>query len=266
MEEYLEELKRRFKEINPSDYYLSYSGGKDSHFLFWFIKEYLKDTEIEIVGVNTRLEHPEILHRIETNCDVVLLPKLTPQEIKEQYGIPCFSKFQDEMISRYQRGSRTKNTMDAITGENRIIYKVNKIAKELTLSGQLHKVSNKCCKFLKKDTLREYEKQSKRKAILGVRSAESALRKNKYKTYYTSDGKFTPIYDLSEEMQAEIYKKYNIELPSIYSVLNRTGCMGCPYGAKKGNTEKELALLDDIQRKEICSLFKESYDVLKVSY
>ena len=38
---YLYDLKTKFNKINSSDYYLSYSGGKDSHLLLWFIKEYL---------------------------------------------------------------------------------------------------------------------------------------------------------------------------------------------------------------------------------
>ena len=61
---YLEDLKSKFTKINYNDYYLSYSGGRDSHLLYWFIKEYLKDTKIKIVSVNTRMEHPEILRRM----------------------------------------------------------------------------------------------------------------------------------------------------------------------------------------------------------
>lgn len=74
IERYLNDLAQRFPQ-NKSDYYLSYSGGKDSHFLYWFIKEYLHDNEIVIVGVNTYMEHPQILKRIKENSDVVLLPE-----------------------------------------------------------------------------------------------------------------------------------------------------------------------------------------------
>lgn len=260
---YLVDLESKFKKINPKEYYLSYSGGKDSHFLYWFIKEYLHDTDIEIVGVNTYMEHHEILQRIMKNCDRVLLPKMKPMEIKEKYGIPCFSKFQDEMISRYQNGSRSKNTMDAITGENRITFKLNKKARELTLNNQLHKVSNKCCKVIKKDTLHQYEKESKRKAILGVRGGESVLRKSQYTSCFTKDKKFTPIHDLSDELLEKIIKKYNIEVPEVYKYINRTGCMGCPYGKK--NTEKELSLINENQKKFVCKYFKESYEVLGVN-
>ena len=261
---YLIDLESKFKKINPKEYYLSYSGGKDSHFLYWFIKEYLHDTEIEIVGVNTYMEHHEILDRIKKNCDRVLLPKMKPFEIKEKYGIPCFSKFQDEMISRYQRGSRTKSTMDAITGENRITFKLNKKARELTLSGELHKVSNKCCKVIKKDTVKLYEKETGRKAIMGVRGSESITRKSKYTTCFTKDKKFTPIHDLSDELLQKIIDKYNIEVPKVYEHINRTGCMGCPYGSRSGNTEKELSLINENQKKFVCEYFKESYEVLGI--
>lgn len=41
---YLEDLKSKFRKLKNvggyDKYYLSYSGGKDSHFLYWFIKEY----------------------------------------------------------------------------------------------------------------------------------------------------------------------------------------------------------------------------------
>lgn len=262
---YLEDLRSKFKKIKPNTYYLSYSGGKDSHFLYWFIKEYAKIQGIEIVGVNTYMEHHEILERIKKNCDVVLIPKMKPLEIKAKYGIPCFSKFQDEMISRYQNGSRTQNTMNAITGENRITFKLNKKARELTLKGQLHKVSNKCCKVIKKDTMKEYQKKTGKKPILGVRGSESALRKTRYTSCFTKDRTFTPIHDLSDEVLEKIIAKYNIEVPNVYQYIDRTGCMGCPYGSRKGNTEKELTLINENQKRFVCEYFKESYEVLGIN-
>ena len=73
---YLIDLKSRFDKIKPNTYYLSYSGGKDSHFLYWFIKEYLHRDDIKIVGINTYMEHPEIRDRILKNSDIVLRPIL----------------------------------------------------------------------------------------------------------------------------------------------------------------------------------------------
>lgn len=261
---YLVDLKSKFDKIKPNTYYLSYSGGKDSHFLYWFIKEYLHRDDIKIVGINTYMEHHEIRDRILKNSDVVLYPKMKPMEIKEKYGIPCFSKLQDEYISRYQRGSRAKSTLDFIEGNNSTKFKLNNKAKELLLSGKLHKISNKCCQVLKKDTAHRFQKETGLKEILGVRGDEGALRKSKYKSCFTKDKKFTPIHDLSDELLEKIIKKYNIEVPKVYEHISRTGCMGCPYGSYRHRTEKELELITDSQKRFVCEYFKESYKILGI--
>ena len=276
---YLEDLRSKFRKLKNvggyDKYYLSYSGGKDSHLLYWFIKEYTypEFKDIEIVGINTYMEHHEIRDRILNNSDIVLYPKLKPFEIKEKYGIPCFSKVQDDFIDRYQRGSRTKSLLDRIErttfiGDDGIErdhkFKLNKKARNLLLSGRLHKVSPKCCYYLKKKTAKDYEKKSGRRAILGVRGNESVMRKEQYKSCFTKTKRFTPLYDLTDEMEEKIYKKYNIEIPKVYEYIERTGCMDCPYGNWKGDTEKELALLNENQRKFVMEYFKESYEVLGI--
>ena len=266
---YLVDLKSKFDKIKPNTYYLSYSGGKDSHFLYWFIKEYLKRDDIKIVGINTYMEHHEIRDRILKNSDVVLYPKIKPFEIKEKYGIPCFSKMQDDIIDRYQRGSRARSTMERIygvdsSGRDWTRYKLNNTAKTKLLDGTLHKISPKCCKYLKKEPARQFEKDTGLKPILGVRGGESALRKSKYKSCFTKDKKFTPIHDLSAELLEKIIKKYNIEVPKVYNYIKRTGCMGCPYGSWKHDTEKELQLINENQRNFVCQYFKESYEVLGI--
>ena len=47
---YLFDLATKFTKINPEQYALSYSGGKDSHLLYWFIKEYMKEDKIKIMN------------------------------------------------------------------------------------------------------------------------------------------------------------------------------------------------------------------------
>ena len=262
---FLEFLRDRFRsKIDPDEYYLSYSGGKDSHFLLWFIREYMGETRIPIVGVNTSFEIPEIRDRILKNSDIVLYPELHRQEIKENYGIPCFSKQQDEYICRYQNGSRSENTMRAINGEN-TLFNLNKTARELLLSGKLHKVSNKCCKYNKERPMMQYGKETGRKAIIGTRQSESKTRKAKYNKCLTASGNFTPLYDFSDELMDGLYKEYNIEIPKCYTYLSRTGCGGCPYGRNTG-IETELAMLPRLQRIQTIKFFKESYDVLGIDY
>lgn len=260
---FLEFLKDRFRaKINPEEYYLSYSGGKDSHFLYWFIKEYLQEERILIVGVNTSFEIPEIRDRIIRNSDVVLHPAMNRWKIKQDYGIPCYSKQQDEYIYRYQHGSRTENTMKFIMGENPV-FTLNKSAKERLLSGNLHPISNKCCYYNKELPMALFGKESGRKAIIGVRQSESQTRKAKYQACMKRDGSFTPIYDFSDVLMDDIYEAYGIEIPKCYAYVRRTGCAGCPYGR---NCESELALLPELQRKSAIDYFKESYDAKGIEY
>lgn len=266
---YLEDLKSKFKKINPKEYYLSYSGGKDSHLLYWFIKEYLKDTEIEIVACNTKMEHVEIRERMYKYSSKVLLPIKSHKEIKEQYGIPCFSKMQDDMINHYQKGSRAKSIMQFINGTKNeggegTWFKLNNQAKELLLTNKLHRVSPMCCKYLKKEPFKIYEKESGRKSILGVRGGESKLRNAQYKSCFTKDMKFTPLHDLTDDLVDKIYQQHKIEIPKVYDYVKRTGCMGCPYGSHFGDTKQELELLNENQFKFITEYFKESYEVLGI--
>lgn len=271
---YLLTVIQRFKEkIDFEKYYLSYSGGKDSHLLYWIIKELLEDNKITIVGINTFLEHPEIRERLYKYSDVILYPLLKPNEIKEKYGIPCFSKQQDEYIERYQKGCRTNSLMQRVNGfsfigENGKLYKsafkLNNKARDLLLNNKLHKISPKCCLFMKKKPAHLYEKESGKKPILGIRSNESIIRKSKYQTCLNKNGKFTPLWDLTDDMENKIYKKFNIEIPEIYNYIFRTGCMGCPYGYHKGDTIKELNLINENQRKYIIEYFKESYKILGI--
>lgn len=269
---YLYDLKTKFDKINPKDYYLSYSGGKDSHLLYWFIKEYAHIDGIEVVGDNTFMEFPEIRDRIYRYSDKVLSPTLKPTEIKEKYGIPCFSKEQDFYIYYYQNALR-KGKQPAKTIQQKIdgtydkgFSGISKKAREYVLSGNAHQITHLCCYYLKKKPFHDYEKATGKKAILGVRSEESLLRKTQYTSCFTSSGKFTPIHDLTQELEDKIIKQYNIEVPKIYDYIDRTGCAGCPYGSWKGETEKELELMTDAKREYVTNLFKESYDILGVNY
>lgn len=225
---YLYDLKTKFDKINPKDYYLSYSGGKDSHLLYWFIKEYAHIDGIEIVGDNTFMEFSEIRDRIYKYSDRVLSPTLKPTEIKEKYGIPCFSKEQDYYIYYYQNSLRkgkkpAKTIQQKIDGTYDKGFKgISKKAREYVKSGNAHKITHLCCYYLKKKPFHDYEKETGKKPILGVRGEESLLRKTQYKSCFTSSGKFTPLYDLTQELEDKIIKQYNIEVPKIYNYIDRT--------------------------------------------
>jgi 3'-phosphoadenosine 5'-phosphosulfate sulfotransferase (PAPS reductase)/FAD synthetase len=290
---YLFMLQTKFDGIDPNEYYLSYSGGRDSHFLFWFIKEYLKDDKIKIVACNTRFEFLEIYKRMRRNADVIVMSEITPKESKEKHGIPCFGKQNDEWIDRYQKAKLqgkepTAYNMKIIMGEDMLFntkdgipkksqFALPKKAREWTLSGDLHRVSKQCCDDLKEKPLIKWGKENKRKAIICVRTSESKLRAAQYNYSDQEDGEevgcfkknldFIPIWDLKEDMLEKIEEYYDIEIPNIYNYVSQTGCAGCPEGcnSRRCNTKDELKMVTPQKRKWIINHFYESYKVLGIS-
>jgi len=128
----------------------------------------------------------------------------------------------------------------------------------------LHKVSNKCCEFLKKKPAHEFEKIHGLKPITGIMGSESWKRKTTFKGCFTSKGHFTPLWDLTDDLRNEIEQYCGIPVPKVYEYVNQTGCAGCPYGQHgKGhgfeNTNIELSLCGEGQRKFILDYFSESY-------
>jgi len=269
---YLEDLKSKFMKINPSDYYLSYSGGRDSHFLYWFIKEYLKEPRIEIVSLNTGMELEEIRKRMQNNADRILYPVMKPFDIKDEYGIPCVSKHQDELVYIYReqlkRGKITPCIEKLVVNSkvSNSFYKINNKLHDALFSGTLHKISHLCCKYLKKEPARNFEKESDKLPIMGIMWEESLTRKVRFTSCFNQKRYFYPIWDLTHELQRQIEDKYEIEVPSIYQYVTQTGCAGCPYGISHGETIKELSLCTPQQRKFVLDYFKESYEVRGLFY
>lgn len=259
VEFYLEDLRSKFNKINPNEYILSYSGGRDSELLRVIIKDYLKLT-IPIIALNTRLEHDEIHRRMLDNADEILHSDYTIYDVKEKYGIPCFNKKHDDKIHRYQKGSRAKSTIDYISGVRLSPYAIPDYARNLLYDGKLHKISNKCCKFIKKDPFHKYEKKHNKKSIIAITLGEGLTRKAKYNSCFTKQGKFTPLFDLKKDLAHKIEKYLKVEIPKVYETVPRTGCVGCPYGK---HPIQELLMVQQNKYEYIYNCFKESYQVKK---
>lgn len=257
----MRKLDNRFAKIDPDKYYLSYSGGEDSEIVRLYIQ--FRNLPIKIVSLNTYREHKDIVARMKEHADVILYPDKTFEWIYENYGAPCFSKQQDEYIKRYQNGSRSDNTMNAIMGGKGSKFQLNETARKLTITEQLHKVSGECCTWTKKVPLKKYGKESGLLPIVCVRGEESNTRKSKYTSCLKPDGMFTPIFDIPKEIMDAMRAFFEMKSPEIYRYVDRTGCIGCPYGR---NIETELAHVTPAQKRYAIKSFEESYKVKGVNY
>lgn len=96
------------------------------------------------------------------------------------------------------------------------------------------------------------------------------MRKLNYTSCFSKNGHFHPLWDLTENLQHEIEREFDIPVPSVYQYVHQTGCAGCPYSQHGKNrfevTNLELSLCSEGHRKFIMDYFGESYAFKGYSY
>ena len=88
---------REWYEFWEGQFYVSFSGGKDSTVLLHMVRELYPD--VEAVFVNTGLEYPEIQKFVKTFDNVTILrPEMRFDEVIKKYGYPIISKEISECV------------------------------------------------------------------------------------------------------------------------------------------------------------------------
>lgn len=168
---------------NNGKVYVSFSGGKDSTVLLDLVRRIYPD--VPAVFIDTGLEYPELREFVKTVPNVTWLkPEMNFRKVIETYGYPIISK---EVSKRVHWGERYLEegkvgywayqslTQPVFTKDGkRSPYDKHKY--EYLLDAPF-KVSDNCCKIMKKDTAHKYVNQTGRKPIIATMACESQLRK-----------------------------------------------------------------------------------------
>jgi 3'-phosphoadenosine 5'-phosphosulfate sulfotransferase (PAPS reductase)/FAD synthetase len=111
------------------------------------------------------------------------------------------------------------------------------------LLGAPFKISDKCCKFIKKEPLLRYQKETGRVPYIGLLAEDSRARSqshfkhgcNAFHRYYGPESR--PIMSWSSKNVWDYIHYYNLEYPKVYDMgMHQTGCMFCAYGSNFMNT------------------------------
>ena len=262
-------IQEWINEYGVEGVYVAFSGGKDSTVLLHIVREMYPN--VEGVFANTGNEFPEIVQfvRKQENIKWVKPRKSFAKVIKEE-GYPVISKKTSRMIKDCQNPTE-KNAKSrklylsdyALDKEGNITNIKNnsfKIAyKHRYLINAPFKISNKCCDYLKKYPMADYEKLTGKKAIIGTQAEESKMRESAYLQTGCNNfkgGKSNPLgFWRSQDILEYIYK-YNIEIASIYGEVKidkdgkyyttgeqRTGCCMCLFGCGLWKTDEENRVL-----------------------
>ena len=273
----LEIIRKTIGKYGESNFYVSFSGGKDSTVLHYLIDEALPNNKIPRVYINTGIEYNDILkfvkemQKSDERIQIVNSNVHIPSMLKQK-GYPFKSKEHAHKLAIYQRAGMTKAIQRYVDGlreddslsrfacPKALIYQ---FSNEFGLN-----VSDKCCDELKKKTAHRYEKKSGRNiSIIGLRMDEGGQRANQ-KGCVVFDSKkqlkkFKPLNPVTDDWMDWYIESRKIKLCRLYYEpfnFKRTGCKGCPFALDLQDQLETMERLLPGERKQCEILWKPVYD------
>lgn len=279
LQDRLQKIRQIIRKYGEENFYISFSGGKDSTVLSALIDMALPENKIPRVYANTGIEYRLILEFVERerekphNWDLIILkPELPIKPTLEAVGYPFKSKRHAKVLDEYQRLGRCKTVVQYLgESKDKEAYHLSTLSCPQILKYQFNesfslRISDKCCKRMKEEPLDKWGKEnSKPFRIIGIMRAEGGRRSraeclsfegNKFKA-------FQPLAPLTKAWEEWFIEDYNVEISDIYKPpysLERTGCKGCPFALHLQNELDTLERFFPAERKQCEIIWKPVYD------
>lgn len=271
----LEVIKQTIQKYGENNFYLSFSGGKDSTILHCLLDKALPENKIPRVFINTGIEYNAIVEFVkemaqEDDRFIILKPTKPIRETLEKYGYPFKSKEHSLRVEEFNKDSNANYIYKYIHGRTRngqeskfhcpkmLLYQFEEKGK--------YNYSNKCCYKLKKEPVNKWAKENKKPIVItGMRKEEGGNRA-RLGCIITKNGKvakFHPLIVVTDEWEEWIIKKYGIKLCKLYSEpfnFKRTGCKGCPYSLTLQEQLDTMAIYMPQEKKQCELIWKPVYE------
>lgn len=176
----LTKIQSVIRKYGEENFYISFSGGKDSTVLSALVDMALPENKIPRVYANTGIElnmiRDFVLEMQKTDERVVIIKPSTPiKQMLEKEGYPFKSKIHSYCVNLYQTDPH-KKMWQGYTGKRPEHWHTRTCPKilmyQFTESNKL-KISDKCCVKLKEEPLINWSKNNKKGiAIIGIMQEE----------------------------------------------------------------------------------------------
>lgn len=276
LQDRITKIQSVMKQYGEENFYISFSGGKDSCVLSKLVDLALPDNKIPRVYADTGIEFNAVrdfvidMQKYDDRVKIIK-PTVPIKKMLEEKGYPFKSKGHSEMVERYKRIGKSKGILQYL-GERTdkepwSSYKsCPKILKYQFTPEFKMNISDKCCEELKEKPLDNWRKDNNRPySIVGLMREEGgrrsnaacmAFRQNKLKA-------FQPLVVLTKEWEDWFIKAYDVAIPALYYPpfnFPRTGCKGCPFNARLSHELNILQQYFPAERKQCEAIWKPVYD------
>jgi 3'-phosphoadenosine 5'-phosphosulfate sulfotransferase (PAPS reductase)/FAD synthetase len=216
----------------PEYHVASFSGGKDSTVLKHIVDNMWGVYDVPAVFVNTGLEYPEIQKFVKDiksgkfdcfNSNVeIIRPKMRFDEVLKKYGYPLISKDISSCVYWAKRGSPTR--LKRLNGELKLKNgqpSMFNCSKWKFMLDAPFEISDECCRIMKKNPTKKYERETGRKPILGMLAEESLKRKTAWmktgcNAFNLDRPQSQPMAFWTEQDILHYIKKFNVPYCSVY--------------------------------------------------
>lgn len=277
LQDRLQKIQQIICKYGEDNFYISFSGGKDSVVVSALVDMALPDNKIPRVYADTGIELNmirEFVINLQKWDDriAIIKPSVPVKRMLAQEGYPFKSKEHSHIVESYN-----KNGMDCKTVQ-RYLNEREEYGKRYMCPNILRyqfseefknrlKVSDKCCERMKEEPLNKWARDNKKNCqILGIMPSEGGRRATAKCLAFKDKGKvlsFHPLVPVTKEWEDWFIEKYGIEICDIYKSpynFSRTGCKGCPFAIKLQEWLDVLEKFFPNERKQCEAIWKPVYD------
>jgi 3'-phosphoadenosine 5'-phosphosulfate sulfotransferase (PAPS reductase)/FAD synthetase len=268
----LEKIKSVINQYGEDNFYISFSGGKDSCVVSALVDKALPDNRIPRVYANTGIEYNIIRDFVfdiqkKDNRVVIIKPTVPIKTMLERDGYPFKSKHHAQMWSIWNNNHSNLSAIKYRDGlYNFSSNKCPKILKYQFSDDFGIKLSDKCCFRLKEEPLKKWqEENNKPYAILGVMLEEGGRRESAKCLAFKDKGRmnFQPLVVCTKEWEDWYIEHYGVIICDIYKPpynFTRTGCKGCPFAIDLQHNLDVMQEHFPNERKQCEVIWKPVYD------
>lgn len=268
-------IRDTIQKYGEENFYLSFSGGKDSTILHHMLDMAMPNNTIPRVFVNTGIEYVDIVKFVRRMAEndprfEIIAPTQNIKKTLERVGYPFKSKEHSKKVyefNRYTNAPYLSRYLDGIgkDGKPTMFCCPNILKYQFEERGK-YNYSHLCCEEMKKKPARKWMKENgKTITITGMRAEEGGARLG-IGCIIAHKGKlvkFHPLIKVDEDFEKWFVERERVELCRLYLPpfnFERTGCKGCPFSITLQETLDTMQKYLPAERQQCEIIWKPVYD------